>query len=349
MLAFVGDYIPQTDFRRPDAMADDVFVANLECVIGDISLVRENKAHSVVFDESVMPLVADSGVSAFNLANNHVYDAGSQAFDAMVDRFSEQPEIQLYGIKDRPYASLNVGGNSIAVIGCLERCRARGPRLVCEEDVSAIVRDVRSRFDRVYVTPHWGKEGELAYHPSPQQIRRGKEWIDAGVDGVFGHHSHTIHGAQHKSKPIYYSLGNYQFDHIEGRKYPLAAYGLIARINPADSSVQRFYVHQHAAGAVEVDSGVHRKLEQHFVKLSQDIENWSNVKWARHVGPVYISKSMNSWKTRLKRNLLKTLPLFAVWSLLPSTLLLQLGSLFQAPDCSRRVAELGKVLPGRPG
>jgi poly-gamma-glutamate synthesis protein (capsule biosynthesis protein) len=348
MIVFVGDYMPQTKFRQPEMIKGSRIVANLECIIGDAA--TPLKAHSIVMGEASLDFVRYSGVTAFNLANNHVYDAGAEAFDRMVNRLSTLKSIQFFGLTDRPYAKLDCNGLRIAVIGCLEPCRARGPRLLREEHVVSVISQVRLDADRVYVTPHWGKEGELACHPSPQQMRRAREWIAAGADGVFGHHSHTIHGHEVvNGKPVYYSLGNYQFDHVEAHDYPLAAFGLAVRLDPSLDdpavAVRRSYLHQQTAGAVSVEPKDAKQLEQHFKQLSMDLMHWNTLTWARHVGPIYISKSRNSWRKRLRNNLIKTLPLWAVWNVLPSTLLLRLGTLVRAQAFLDRIEKLGRSLP----
>ena len=185
----------------------------------------------------------------------------------------------------------------------------------------------------------------LAFHPSPQQIQRGQEWIRAGVDGIFGHHSHTIHGARNiEGRPVFYSLGNYQFHHIEGREYPLAAYGLIARVDCQSNTVKNVFVHQDAAGANLLPTSAANQLQDHLDSLSDDLLGWTRLKWSRHVGPIYLSKSRKSWRSRLARNFRRALPLYIAWNLLPTTFFLRLGSLFPVVDFEQRIESLGKDL-----
>ena len=126
-----------------------------------------------------------------------------------------------------PYAEITLSSKRIAIIGCLEPCRSRGSRLFREENVAGLIRKIRGDFDFIFVTPHWGKEGEYAFHPSPWQRRLAQDWIAKGADGIFGHHSHTIHGYEEiQGKPVFYSLGNFLFKHEEGSKYPLTTLGL---------------------------------------------------------------------------------------------------------------------------
>jgi hypothetical protein len=334
-LAFVGDYLPDTQFCCVGEWRNDVIIANLEAVVLESRPTLRSKAYSVALGPESYRHIATSGVSAFNLANNHVYDAGEGAFLAMLAELMKIPGIQMYGLRSYPFAKLKVGALSCAVIGCLERCRARGPELFREEDVTSLIGDLKSRYDRVYVTPHWGKESELALHPGPHQRALARQWIDAGASGIFGHHSHTIQGFERfREAPIVYSLGNYQFDHEEGRAYPAASWGLVARVNPADhdESVSFEFLLQRGGEVIPVvgeDAGL---LRTHFDRISADLSTVSgtSVTWSRSVGPVYMSKCRASWRLRLKSAPLRTAMLWAAWNLLPRTLLLRFGSL--APD-----------------
>jgi poly-gamma-glutamate synthesis protein (capsule biosynthesis protein) len=76
--------------------------------------------------------------------------------------------------------------------------------LLKEENVSSLIEELHGKFDRIYVTHHWGKESEFAFHPSPHQRRRAREWVEKGADGIFGHHSHTVQAYEiYKENPFF--------------------------------------------------------------------------------------------------------------------------------------------------
>ncbi|MBI4334115.1 MAG: CapA family protein [Chloroflexi bacterium] len=84
------------------------------------------------------------------------------------------------------------------------------------QDVEAMEADIRaakSLADLVVVSMHWG------VHFIPRLIamyqkQLGHAAIDAGADIILGHHSHIIGGIEvYKGKAIFYSLGNFAFDH----------------------------------------------------------------------------------------------------------------------------------------
>lgn len=279
-------------------------------------------------------MVANSGFAALNLANNHVYDAGPKAFNKMVDllRYSA-PDTQFYGLRDTPFASFQLWDKRLAVIGCLEPCRSRGPKIFREEDVLSLVRKIRGDFDKVFVTPHWGKEGEYAFHPSPRQRKLARRWIEAGVHGIFGHHSHTMHGYETISgHPVYYSLGNFFFHHEEGKGYPLTQYGLSVKWERKNGDHwSHSFIRHNEWNVVEVRADEAVKLNDLFWHISAELVDkknpWTPLRWAKSVGPIYIAKSRRSWRLRLKMGpFYKVLPLWAVWCFLPTNLLLRWGS-----------------------
>lgn len=338
-ICFVGDYLPDAEFAKVGPWASDAIVANLETVILEQGAALRPKAYSVHLGEDAYGRIERSGVFAFNLANNHVYDAGEPAFLQMLDRLGRLSGPQFYGLRDRPHAVVECGGLSCAVIGCLEPCRARGPALFPQEEVEPLIRRLAREHDRVFVTPHWGKEGELAFHPSPDQRALARRWIQAGADGIFGHHPHTIHGHESiEGRPVYYSLGNYQFDHAEGRRYPAAAWGMAVRVDPTrrgDACESHFFVQQDGQ-VIPADPDADAVLREHDLRLSRDLEGPSGDRWswARTVGPVYISKCRNSWRMRLQTAPLRTAALWAAWNLLPRTVLFRLGCLLPDRDCA---------------
>jgi poly-gamma-glutamate capsule biosynthesis protein CapA/YwtB (metallophosphatase superfamily) len=65
--------------------------------------------------------------------------------------------------------------------------------------------------DFVIVVLHGGHEHYPL--PSPRMKAQFRFMVDAGADAVVGHHTHIISGYEvYKSKPIFYSLGNFCFD-----------------------------------------------------------------------------------------------------------------------------------------
>lgn len=105
---------------------------------------------------------------------------------------------------------------------------------------------------------------EWAAIPHRDQVRLYREFIDRGVDIVFGSHPHVVQGMEvYQGKLIFYSLGNFLFPGMEetqggeesiivscgvyrGRVrylevYPIRLQGPTVRLDPASRTLDRFY------------------------------------------------------------------------------------------------------------
>ncbi len=321
-ISFIGDWIPS---NKSNICVNDLWmVGNLECSFSN-GEVSSCKAYTSMLPMQCIENVVRSGMTALSLANNHVYDAGPDAFIAMKNKLAATcPEIQFFGTVDKPYATLEAEGRKVAVIGALEKCRSRGSLIFKEEDVEKLIQDIRGKFDAVYVYPHWGKEGEYTRWPSPRQRKLARRWIDAGADGVVGSHSHVFQGRElYKGKPIYYSLGNFYFPHPESKLYEGTDVGLCVEIE--DGKVEERFVRK---GVLIDDESEIKQLKELLESISVPLKNWTTWKWARAIGPFNLKKNSASWKIRLRKNFVKTLPKFLVWQILPKTLLFRAASAF---------------------
>lgn len=317
MITFFGDYIPRCpcEYEFPDGIC----IGNLECAFSD-GEVASGKAYTSVLATETMDNIRTSGFSAFSVANNHVRDAGNfdETLRSLRDKF---PDKQFFGTTDRPYAQFAADGRSIAVVGCLERCRCRGRTIFPEEKVLPLLRRLKPEFDLVYVYPHWGKEGELTRYPSPAQRRKARRWIEAGADGVIGHHSHIFQGFESfDGKPVYYSLGNFFFPHPEGDQYAGTHDGMSVSIS-ADGSVSRTFHHFDSDG--RFSAGM-TDAESVLAEISEQLPGMGYWRWAGLIGGLYLRKNLASWKVRIRKRPLVNLPKFLVCCFLPHTILFQL-------------------------
>jgi poly-gamma-glutamate synthesis protein (capsule biosynthesis protein) len=96
------------------------------------------------------------------------------------------------------------------------------------------IRELKQQVAIVIVAIHWGvppywlspHQGLLAEYQQPL----GHALIDAGADVICGHHAHVLHPIEiYKGRPIFYSLGNFIFQHPRGFMEPES---IIASITP---------------------------------------------------------------------------------------------------------------------
>ena len=327
-LLFVGDWAPVAP--RKEKVGDGFAIGNLECAFTD-GEVTNDKAYSSVLPRSCMDNISSGGFAALSVANNHVNDAGNfrETYAELTRRF---PSIQFFGTISKPYALIEQSeqsNNRAIVIGCLESCRSRGDFIFKQEDVTALIRKLRgtssvhnrtiqqSNNPTILVYPHWGKEGEYTRYPAPWQLRLAREWINTGADGVLGSHSHVPQGREYyQGRPIYYSLGNFDFDHLEGKQYAGTEDRLMVEIDMNDNT--------------RVDEQFSTEKAKELVELaSAELVGWNMWNWAKEVGPFYLKKNEASWRIRLRKNFLMTFPKYLVWQLLTRTLFFRVASLWE--------------------
>ena len=313
----VGDWLPRHSTLNK---ANAIGIGNLECAYADESIISA-KAYTSILPRSCLDYVATGGFAALSVANNHVNDAGNFR-ETYVELTSRFPGIQFFGTTSKPYAVIEQSNNRTIVIGCLEPCRSRSDFIFKQEEVAALIGKLRSSQPQpptstlIFVYPHWGKEGEYTRYPAPWQRKLAREWIDAGADGVFGSHSHVPQGREtYKGKPIYYSLGNFDFDHPESKLYEGTSDQLMVKVDAETGRVEERFSSVAAREAVD--------------QASSELIGWNMWKWARKVGPFNLKKNTASWKLRLKKNFIKTFPKFLVWQFLPQTLLFRIASIWR--------------------
>jgi len=173
-------------------------------------------------DPAALPAAVEAGVDVANLANNHSGDYGPVALLDSVGRLRAAGiapvGVGADAVTARAPAIVERKGWRIAVLGfggvvpaADWLAGARRPGMASGDDTAAMTAAVRAasaQADLVFVTIHWGVE--LDTRPRPDDVARARALIDAGADGVFGHHAHRLQplGVQ-GDRPIAWGLGNF--------------------------------------------------------------------------------------------------------------------------------------------
>jgi poly-gamma-glutamate capsule biosynthesis protein CapA/YwtB (metallophosphatase superfamily) len=214
---------------------DDLTVVNLECSASDQGSPWD-KPWTFRCDPAALPSMAGAGVDVANLANNHAIDYG---FEAMLDAREN-----LVGVGIEPvgagatpaeaYAPVLVERNgwTIAILGGGGVHPETGSWIVTEERpgmtdgdseeaMTAAIRAAGEVADLVIVTIHWGEQGTTK--PRAFEIGLAEAFIDAGADGVFGHHQHVLQPlGWYRDKPIAWGLGNFVWQAYPAKSRPTA-------------------------------------------------------------------------------------------------------------------------------
>jgi poly-gamma-glutamate synthesis protein (capsule biosynthesis protein) len=210
-------------FVPPDII--DIFkrhnlvLCNLECVFSDIGR-KEKSLRSLHMRgrPKTIQYLADWGITAANVANNHILEQGQNcAIDTVLQL--NKAGIKAIGAGKRGLfepgieaAEIDFGGQEMAVLGlCLlkEKYTFNGGGSLNE--VLEAVKTKAREGNFVIVSVHWGDE--MMDRPSLEQRKTARLLVDAGAKLVVGHHPHIIQGVENVgSGLVAYSLGNFIFD-----------------------------------------------------------------------------------------------------------------------------------------
>ncbi len=193
----------------------DLNVINLECVFSDSSIRSNPFSWILISPEKFIKYLVDNNINVVNTANNHALDHGRDAFEGSLDILSEHG-IKIIGyvkngfFQEEP-AAFEIDGMRIGFLGYNISNFPDADRRRYVDRIKDVVSGVRSSFDKIVVSMHWGEEYT---NISPSYvIGFGRELLDAGCDIIHGHHSHQIQGVIEDAGRIFApSLGNFIFD-----------------------------------------------------------------------------------------------------------------------------------------
>lgn len=239
-LLFVGDMMADRGVRRkvehdlggeyaklfeniPEIGDVDIAFGNLEGPVAGPSIGRLRGSR---FSFRMSPDFADAlsvaGFDVLSFANNHVGDYGDGAFLETL-RLLDEKEILYAGAgRNSTHAQsvriiekqgLKIGFIAFSDVGpkWMEAKEDRPGQLIYrKESAESLVHNAKSQVDILFVSIHWGSEYSTA-NKNQENIAKGL--IDAGADGIIGHHPHVMQKiGWYNEKPIFYSLGNFIFD-----------------------------------------------------------------------------------------------------------------------------------------
>ncbi len=181
--------------------ADDLTIINFEGVLSEQGE-REDKQYAFRGDPIFAKVL--TGVDAANLANNHSFDYGRDAYEDTKQILADAG-ITTFGY-DRSMV-IDVNGIKVGLTGTL----ALYDEWDAKDGMVEQIEWVKQQGAQLVISSvHWGDEGE--YHQADWQEYLGHAAVDAGADLVIGHHPHRLQPYEtYKGKHILYSLGNFCF------------------------------------------------------------------------------------------------------------------------------------------
>lgn len=188
----------------------DYVVANLEGPIPRVHKKTPSGSFVFSFDSGIPDVLTRNNIKYVSFANNHSFDSGRDDFLFGVNLLSGKGVMSGGSYDNKslsPFVSIHVG-KEIVHLGMYNFVGSQ-PLEQMVTEISNMRNEVGD--DIIIMFVHWGQEYEN--YPSVSQRHIAQAMIDAGADGVIGHHPHVIQGVSvYKDKPIFYSMGNFIFD-----------------------------------------------------------------------------------------------------------------------------------------
>ena len=222
-----------------------VVVGNLECPATHIKAPTQKR---FIFraEPEWLKVLRRHGFTHLNLANNHTVDQGRRG---LTDTQRNVREAGMVAVGAGPTMSeaaqpvlLCRLPRRVWLIASLRLALENFAYLpqkpsVSQEPLDSLLRRV-ARLRRqdpravIVVSLHWGAEHTL--RPTASQRMEAHRLIDAGVDALICHHTHTLQTVEHyRGRPIYYSIGNFIFDQSK----PVNARAAVVRLDVTTDKV----------------------------------------------------------------------------------------------------------------
>lgn len=204
----------------------DLMCLNMEFSMSSVGSPMNGKAYTFRADPSRAEILHELGVDLVNLANNHIYDYGTDAFLDMLSilRHEELPYVGAgadAGEAEKPFY-IELEGKKIAVVSATRaekyiltpEAEENSPgvfRCYDTERLLEVVKEADDAADFVIAYIHWGTE--YSEELEGAQTTGARELAEAGADVVLGAHPHCLQGMEFcDGIPVLYSLGNYWFN-----------------------------------------------------------------------------------------------------------------------------------------
>jgi poly-gamma-glutamate synthesis protein (capsule biosynthesis protein) len=207
----------------------DAFVLNLECCISDRGARFRDPAKPFFFRAPPIAAerLAELGVDAVTLANNHALDYGPRALLDTLDHLQAAGIAAVGAGPDEDTARapmiLPCGALRLRLVGFSDHPAyfAAGParpgiayadlRSGLGDWIRAAVRPAADA-DLAVVTPHWGPN--MVPEPVPHVRRAARELVSAGAALVAGHSAHVFHGV---APGVLFDVGDFLDDYAVDR------------------------------------------------------------------------------------------------------------------------------------
>lgn len=233
---FAGDFAPCRRYENlilekgasifgdinEDIQSSDISFLNLETPLSHSTQKINKSGPALQAHPDCLESVAKAGFKIVGLANNHIMDSGLEGLDATIKTCKEN-KLKHVGAGANIEAALqparitcdNVSVSIIAVAEQEFNIAGENSHGAAPLDIIYNISQIeaaKKNSQIIILTIHGGNE--YFNYPRPGLRRICQFYIEQGAHAVICHHSH-VSGAYeiHEGRPIFYSLGNFIFDH----------------------------------------------------------------------------------------------------------------------------------------
>ena len=199
-------------FEKLKREKSDIWIGNFECVCADTS--NKTGLYRKQFITSKSDISHLSHLDIYNVANNHVMQHGSDAYQEMLQCIDSLGS-GYFGADSKKSHTFKHQGKTISILGFCQRPEnfSKEPLYWAIPEYSEIASEYNiirdSDIKIAYI--HWGNE--FINYPYLDQKSFAHWLIDLGFDIIIGMHPHILQGFEiYKDKYIFYSLGNFVFN-----------------------------------------------------------------------------------------------------------------------------------------
>ncbi len=233
---FVGDVCPKVEevqalFRAKDIKTlfsdtvslfegNDINFVNLECALTESTNAIEKFGPNLKAPAETAEVLKSIGVTVCGISNNHIFDFGIEGYKD-TEKALKGAGVDFTGFGEnyedsRKNYVVEKDGEKVCIITVCEHEYTyalddrMGARPFDCYDTIADVREAKSKYDRVIVIYHGGKEH--CPYPSPRLVKLYRALADNGADMVLGQHSHCICSYEkYGNSHIFFGQGNFHF------------------------------------------------------------------------------------------------------------------------------------------
>jgi hypothetical protein len=243
-ISFVGDISLNNDYQRLAEVGNNPFiflnkilsksnylVGNLEAMLENPHYENTKKQTRLKVHHKSLELLNCININLLTLANNHVYDQLFEGFKNTID-FLEKNSLDYIGAseqnKEQKIIKI-INEKKVAFLNYVHH--QTNPKFPPDIQINVNVYNkktiiseiikIKPGVDYIVLILHWGLDNSR--FPEPWQRKDAKEFINAGVDLIVGHHSHVLQGFEKiNNSYVFYSLGNFAFAPLkEGKDHDL--------------------------------------------------------------------------------------------------------------------------------